>query len=101
MAIAQDKPSWFWRRTLVFLLCLLLVLIGAVAVVFNINGSFSDVALAEVMGMIKIVLPAIAVAYIGGAVWDDANYLKKVLETASKAVLNPLSKMTDRMRGGQ
>lgn len=97
----QDKPSWFWRRTLVFSLCLLLLQMAGIALIYNLQGKLSDVALGHVMDMLTVVLPAIAVAYIGGAVWDDANYLKKVLETASKAVLNPLSKMTDRMRGGQ
>lgn len=101
MTISQDKPSWIWRRSLVFGLSFCLVALGFMAVLLNAQNQLSDSALEHVMSMIKIVLPAIAVAYIGGAVWDDANYLKKVLETASKAVLNPISKMTDRMRGGQ
>ncbi len=73
MMVNIDKPSWFWRRVLVFGVCVSLVLLFAAALVFNLQDSLSDKAFSDVLAMIKVVLPAVAVAYIGGAVWDDFN----------------------------
>lgn len=82
----QDKPSWFWRRVLVFTLCLLLLEMGGIALIYKLQGKLSDVALGQVMDMLKVVLPAIAVAYIGGAVWDDANFIKSLRDSTLKQV---------------
>lgn len=81
-----DKPSWFWRRTLVFGICVSLVLLFAVAFAFNLQGALSDKAFADVLSMVKVVLPAVAVAYIGGAVWDDFNF-SNILKNKVKEVL--------------
>ena len=72
MAFDIERPSWRWRRVLVFGLAIALLLVWVASLLLRVFELIDNDTYEITASVLRIVLPSLIAAYVGGAVFDDA-----------------------------
>ena len=71
-----DRPSWRWRRVLVFGLGIALLLVWVASLALRASDLIDTATYDITASVLRIVFPVLVTAYVGGAVFDDATWAK-------------------------